>query len=148
LINCLYLIQLIDAESGEKRAQGGLLPLYMKAKANNLYLSTPTIMKGDSEEEPGFDQYSTINNRDEIVTSTADYITMNSKVQYPNSFILDINKNTKVSSKVIETMLTSLHKHKYYDLIHDALSIILSRTKVSDKNDICGKDFMINVKRI
>ncbi len=137
----------IDAESGEKRAQGGLLPLYMKAKANNLYLSTPTIIKGDSEEEPEFDQYSTIHNRDSIVTSTADYITMNSKVQYPNSFILEINKNTKVSSKVIDMILTSLHNYKNYDLLHDALSIILSRTKVSDKNDICSKDFIVSVKK-
>jgi len=71
----------------------------MKAKANNLYLSTPTIIKGDSEEEPEFDQYSTIHNRDSIVTSTADYITMNSKVQYPNSFILEINKILKYHLK-------------------------------------------------
>jgi hypothetical protein len=44
-------------------------------------------------------------------------------------------------------MLSALHNHKNYDMIHDALSIILSRTNVSDKNDICNKDFMVNVKR-
>lgn len=137
----------IDSQSGEKRAQGGLLPLYMKAKDQGLFLTTPTIIKGDSEEEAGFAEYSTIHNRDEIVTSTADFITMNVKAQYPNSFILEINKNTKVSTKVIETMMTALHNHKNYDLIHDALSVILSRTNISDKNDICSKDFMINVKR-
>lgn len=136
----------IDSESGEKRAQGGLLPLYMKAKQNGLFLTTPTIIKGD-DEETGFDQYSTIHNRDEIVTSTADFISMNAKAQYPNSFVMEINKITKVSTKVIETMLSALHNHKNYDIIHDALSIILSRTNVSDKNDICSKDFMINVKR-
>jgi hypothetical protein len=136
----------IDSESGEKRAQGGLLPLYMKAKQNGLFLTTPTIIKGD-DEETGFDQYSTIHNRDEIVTSTADFISMNAKAQYPSSFIAEINKITKVSTKVIETMLSALHNHKNYDIIHDALSIILSRTNVSDKNDICSKDFMINVKR-
>jgi hypothetical protein len=136
----------IDAASGEKRAQGGLLPLYMKAKENGLFLTTPTIIKGD-DEETGFDQYSTIHNRDEIVTSTADFISMNAKAQYPNSFVMEINKATKVSAKVIETMLSALHNHKNYDMIHDALSIILSRTNVSDKNDICNKDFMVNVKR-
>jgi len=44
-------------------------------------------------------------------------------------------------------MLTSIHNHKNYDLVHDSLSIILSRTNVVDKNDICSKDFMVNVKR-
>lgn len=137
----------IDIETGEKRAQGGLLPLYMKAKEEGLHVSTPTIIKGDSEEEPSFDKYSTIHNRDAIVTSTADYITMNSKVQYPEVFINEINKNTKVSTKVIGQMLSALHNHKNYDLIHDTLSMILSRTNVADKSDICNKDFANTVKR-
>jgi hypothetical protein len=137
----------VDIKTGEKRAQGGLLPMYMKAKAEGLYQSTPTIMKGDSEEDPNFDQYSTIHNRDSIVTSTVDYITMNSKSSYSQSVIDEINKNTKVSSKVIEQMLVALHNHKNYDLLHDALTVILSRTKVVDKNDICNKEFMNNVKR-
>jgi len=137
----------IDIKTGEKRAQGGLLPMYMKAKEDGLFQSTPTIMKGDSEEEPNFDQYSTIHNRDSIVTSTVDFITMNSKASYPKSFVDEVNKNTKVSSKVIEQMLVALHNHKNYDLIHDALTVILSRTKVVDKNDICNKEFMNNVKR-
>lgn len=137
----------IDVKTGEKRAQGGLLPMYMKAKAEGLYQSTPTIMKGDSDEDPGFDQYSTIHNRDSIVSSTVDFITMNSKGSYPSSIIDEINKSTKVSSKVIEQMLIALHDHKNYDILHDALTIILSRTKVVDKNDICSKEFMNNVKR-
>jgi len=72
---------------------------------------------------------------------------MNSKVSYPKQFIDDVNKNTKVSTKVIEQMLVALHNHKNYDLIHDILTIILSRTNIVDKNDICNKDFMNNVKR-
>jgi len=137
----------VDAKTGEKKAQGGLLPLYMKAKEDGLYQSTPTILKGDSEEDPNFDQYSTIHNRDSIISSTADYVTMNSKVNYPESFVGEVNKITKVSSKVIEQILKALHNHKNYDLIHDALSIILSRTNVVDKNDICNKDFMNLVKK-
>ena len=137
----------VDIKTGEKRAQGGLLPLYMKAKEEGLYQSTPTITKGDSEEEPNFDQYSTIHNRDNIVTSTTDHITMNPKANYPQSFIAEVNQNTKVSAKVIEQMLVALHNHKNYDLIHDTLTIILSRTNVTDKNDICSKDFMSNVKK-
>lgn len=137
----------IDIKTGKKRAQGGLLPMYMKAKEEGLYQSTPTIIKGDSEEDPDFDQYSTIHNRDNIVTSTVDFITMNSKSVYPKSFIDEVNKTTKVSIKVIEQMLVALHNHKNYDLIHDALTVILSRTKVVDKNDICNKEFASNVKK-
>jgi len=137
----------VDINSGEKRAQGGLLPLYMKAKSEGLYQSTPTVIKGDSEEEPNFDQYSTIHNRDTIITSTTDYITMNSKLAYPQQFVMEVNKNTKVSIKIINQMLAALHNHKNYDLIHDAISIILSRTNVVDKNDICNKEFENTVKR-
>lgn len=137
----------IDVNTGEKRAQGGLLPMYMKAKEDGLYQSTPTVMKGESEDEPDFDQYSTIHNRDNIVSSTVDYITMNSKVSYSKSFINEVNKTTKVSSKVIEQLLAALHNHKNYDIIHDLLTVILSRTKIVDKNDICNKDFINNVKR-
>ena len=137
----------VDIKTGEKRAQGGLLPMYMKAKEEGLYQSTPTVMKGDSEEDPNFDQYSTIHNRDSIVTSTSDFITMNAKSTYSPAFIDEINKTTKVSSKVIEQMLIALHNHKNYDLIHDAITVILSRTKITDKTDICNKEFANNVKR-
>jgi len=136
----------VDITTGEKKAQGGLLPLYMKAKRDGSYQSTPTIMSND-EEDPNFDQYSTTHNRDNIVTSTCDYIVMNSKPGYSKAFIEEINKNTKVSIKVIEQILNSMHDHKNYDLLHDALSVILSRTNVADKNDICNVSFMNNVKR-
>lgn len=137
---------ILDPDSGKKKAQGGLLPLYMKAKQNNLYLTTPTVMKND-DGQVEFDQYATVHGRDKIITSTSDFISMNVKEQYPVELISNINKNTKVSVKVIEVLLSSIHDHKFYDLIHDAFTIILSRTNVVDKNDICKKDFMLNVKR-
>lgn len=138
----------IDIETGLKRAQGGLLPLYMKAREEGLYLSSPTIMKsGEEGEETGFDEYSTLHNRDAIITGTADFITMNTKPHYSTDFVNEVNSYTKVSSKVINGMLTAMHNHKYYDLIHDTIGVILSRTNIVDKNDICKKEFMINVKR-
>lgn len=137
----------IDATTGEKRAQGGLLPMYMKALNDGLFQSTPKIIKGDSEEEPKFDQYSTIHNVDNIVTTTVDYITMNSKASYPTSFIDEVNKNTKVSSKIIEQLLVALHDHRHYDSIHSALIIILSRAKIVDKSDICNREFINTIKR-
>ena len=132
--------------TGVNEAQGGILPLYMKAKKDNLTLATPTIATGD-EEEPDFDQYSTIHNRDEITSSTTDFITMNTQTQYPASFISTVNGYTKVSSHVIEEMLKAMHSHKFYDILHNIISIILSRTSVVDKSDICGNDFMVNVKK-
>lgn len=127
-------------------AQGGLLPLYMKAKKENLTLTTPTISTGE-EEEPEFDQYSTIHNRDEITSGTTDFIIMNVQTQYPTNFISTVNDYTKVSSHIIEEMLKSLHNHKYYDIIHNIISIILTRTNVVDKSDICGSNFLLNVKK-
>lgn len=147
-VNQLFAFNLrTNLDTGEKEAQGGLLPLYMKAKQENLYLSTTTISKGSDDEEPEFDQYSTIHNRDEIVNSTTDYITMNTKPQYTPNFISSVNGYTKVSSKVIENMLIAMHNHKYYDLIHDILTVMLSRTNVVDKTDICKPEFTTNVKR-
>ncbi len=136
----------VNPITGVNEAQGGILPLYMKAKKDNLTLATPTIATGD-EEEPDFDQYSTIHNRDEITSSTTDFITMNTQTQYPASFISTVNGYTKVSSHVIEEMLKAMHSHKFYDILHNIISIILSRTSVVDKSDICGNDFMVNVKK-
>jgi hypothetical protein len=82
-INQLFVFNLrINMETGDKEAQGGLLPLYMKAKQENLYLTTTTISKSSDEDEPTFDQYTSIHNRDKIVSDTTDFITMNTKPQY------------------------------------------------------------------
>jgi len=132
--------------TGVKEAQGGILPLYMKAKQENLSLSTQTVSSTDEEEEPGFDQYASLHNRDEIVTTTTDYITMN-KPSYSPAIISEINNKTKVSVKIIESMLAAMHDHKYYDLIHAILTIILSRTNIVEKGDICKPEFLVQVRK-
>jgi len=136
----------IDARTGEKKAQGGLLPLYMKAKADGLYQSTPKVMKND-DDESDVDQFSTVHNRDEIVTSTTDFITMNMKPNYPSSFIDDVRRNTKVSAKIIEQLVVHVHNHNNYDILHDLITLILSRTNIEDKNDLKTPTFINNVKR-
>lgn len=138
----------IDIETGQKKATGGLLPLYMKAKEQGLYMSTPTIMKSDDDDSDAeFTQYSTIHNRDEIITSTVDSMTMGTKPSYPMNFVNEINKSTKVSTKVIGQILNSLHTHTYYDHLHDLITLILSRTNISEKTDICRPEFMDRVKK-
>ncbi len=133
--------------TGVKEAQSGILPLYMKAKQENLYMSTQVVSSTDEESEsPRFDQYSTLHNRDEIVSSTTDYIVLN-KPSYPTSVISDINKKTKVSIKIIEKMLNAMHNHKYHDLIHAIYVMVLARTNVNERNDICKTEFLLSVKK-
>lgn len=134
--------------TGKKEAQGGILPLYMKAKQNNLYLSTKVVSSksSDEDEAPSHEEYLSIHNRDEIIDNTANYITMNEPV-YPPELIKVINERTKVSVKIIESMLKSMHNHQYYNLLHAILVILLSRTGVVDKDDICRAEFIMNVKK-
>lgn len=135
-----------NVETGKSEALGGLLPMYMKAREQGMQMSTQ-IVKGDEDNEAGFEEYSTISNRDEIATTVTDYITMNSNPQYPPALISTINSTTKVSMKVIEKILISMHSHKYYDTVHDLLTLVLSRTNVNDKTDICKSDYFLNLKK-
>jgi hypothetical protein len=135
-----------NVETGKSEATGGLLPMYMKARQEGMQM-TSQIVKGDGDDEPGFEEYSTTSNRDEIASTVTDNITMNTVPQYPQALISMINSSTKVSAKVIEKILVSIHNHKYYDMIHDLIGLILSRTNVNDKNEICKSDYILNLKK-
>ena len=136
-----------DIQTGKKLAQGGILPMYMQAKAEGKSISSASVGGLNDEEGPSFDEYSTISNREEITNSTSDFITMNPNPNYTPTFISQLNSQTHVSSKAIEKILISLHNHKYHDLIHDAISIILSKTNIQEKNDICRPEFTTNIKK-
>ena len=138
-----------DLQSGKRIAQSGILPMYMKAREQGLSISNPTVsgMGGEDEERPGFSEFTTTSNRDEIINSTTDFITMNSNPKYPPQVITFINTQTKVSTKVIETILQSLHNHRLHDTIHDIIGIILSKTNVSEESDICSADYLTNVQK-
>lgn len=137
-----------NIETGKSEATGGLLPMYMKAREQGMQMSTQ-IVRSDDEDggEASFEKHGSISNRDEISTTVTDYITMNSNPQYPAALISMINSSTKVSSKVIERILKALHNHKYYDQIHDLITLILSRTNVSERTDICKSDYFANLKK-
>lgn len=137
-----------DIDSGKKVAQGGILPLYMKAKQEGLSINSPSVGSfGDEDEPPGFDEYATTSIRDEMITSTSDFITMNPNPRYNPQFISQVNKESKVSVKVIEKILRSLHNHNYHDIIHDILSIILSRTNIQEKQDVCSSGYLLQIKK-
>lgn len=136
-----------DIKTGQKYAQAGILPLYMKAKEEGLSISNPSVRPLDSEEQPELGRYATVSSRDEIIDTSTDAITMNSNPKYAQQIITDINNKTKVSTKVIETILKSLHNHRFYDTIHDIFSIVLSKTNVSEKTQICSTSFLDSVQK-
>lgn len=135
-----------DIKTGRSLAQSGFLPFYMKAKSEGLNISTPSILKGN-ENEDDYHQYSTLSIRDEIATTTADFITMNPLPKYSNTFISSVNDFTHVSVKKIELILNMMHNHNYYDSIYNMILIILSRTNVNEKDDICKPVFFILMKK-
>lgn len=137
----------IDIKTGEKIPQSGILAMYMKAKKEKLSISAPTVSKLGDENEPTFAEYSTTSNRDEIINSSTEFITMNPMPKYPLELINQLNRETKVSIKTIDTILHGVHNHNYHDLIRDIYAIILSRTNVNIKNDVCTPNYNILVKR-
>lgn len=141
---------LTDIKTGQKKAQGGILPLYMSAKEQGLSISTlsgNSIMSMDGEEQSAFDEYSSIHNREEIVNTTCDHITMSIKPVYSQEFIDDLRSNYKVKSDLINSILQEMHNHKYYEDLRDIVITILSKTNVQQKHDICIPTYYIEVKR-
>lgn len=136
-----------NIQTGKPEAQGGLLPLYMKAREEGKYITKPTISSGEDGEAAGFEEYATTHNRDEIIHKTVDFIVMNKQVSYPVSLISDINKKTNVSNKIIEKILAALHNHDYYDLLQNMIILILSRCKISSVGDICKGGFSNNIQK-
>ena len=131
--------------TGKSEAQGGLLPLYMKAREQGMSISSPSINMGD--DEPGFDQYSTVHVRDEMTNDVADYITMNPNPKYPQTLISRLREEHSVKMTTIEGILKSMHSHHYHDVLTDLISVILSRTNVADKIDVCKNEYFMIVKK-
>ena len=136
----------INLDTKQKENQGGLLHLYLKAKEEGLHMSSMNVRSGE-DDDSSFDQYSSTSNRDEIVNTVVDKITMNPNPTYPLPILQQINKNTKVANKIIEKILTSIHEHKNHNILTDVLSIILTKTNIVDKSDICSSQFKDNIKR-
>lgn len=135
-----------NLKTGSPEAQGGLLPLYMKAYKEGLYLTTISNNKTEDENAPGFEEYATTHNRDQIVDKTVDYIVMN-KVNYPPNLINSINSKTNVSIKIIEKILEEMHSHSNLEVIQNIIVLILSRCNVSNVSDICSNSFSSKIQK-
>lgn len=146
-INQLFVFNpRINLTTGKSEAQGGLLPLYKKAREMGMSISSPSIGFGD-DEEAGFDQYSTVNIREEITNSVVDYITMNPNPIYPDSLVKHFNERFNIKEATIHSILKAMHDHRYHEILSDLISIILSRTNVTDKIDVCKPNFLNIVKK-
>lgn len=135
-----------NMDNGKKEAQGGLLPLYMKAKESGFMMSTQQV-NADEDGVKTFDQFGTTHNRDQIANDAADYIVMNPTPNYHETFIDLVGKQTNVSRKNIVTILNSIHNNAYFDLIYNIIIIILSRTNVNSESDVCSNEFNVAVKK-
>ena len=134
--------------TGKPEAQGGLLPLYMKAKKEGLHISTPNMNNtGEDGEATGYEEYATTHNRDSIVNKTTDYIVMNKSSKYPNNFVKDVNNKTNVSVNIIDQILDYLPIQSNYDILQNLIVLILSRCNISDVSDICEKDLVGNIQK-
>ncbi len=87
-------------ETGKSVAQGGLLPLYIKAKKDGLYLTKP-----QSQSEETFDSQITVNNREEIIQDVCNNIVMNSFPHYPSEFIqTDASRGKFIANRARKTV--------------------------------------------
>jgi len=140
-----------NLQTGKSEAQGGLLPLYMKAREEGLHISTPstrTMQSADGESSAsGYEDYSTTHNRDQIVSKTTDEIVLNKSKKYSMNFISDVNKKTNVSVNIIEKLLDFLHAYKRYEVIQNLIVLILSRCNIDSTAEICSGDFSGKVKK-
>jgi len=133
-----------NLQSGKSEAQGGLLPLYMKAHDEGLHISTPHMSGSNNQSDDSsntYEEYATTHNRDSIVSKTVDYIVLNKSVKYPINFITEVNHKTNVSVKIIEKIVDFVHLNSNFDVIQNLIVLILSRCNISSEQDICKGDF-------
>jgi hypothetical protein len=137
-----------NLQTGKPEAQGGLLPLYMKAREEGSYISiTNTNNSSEDNTAAGYEEYATTHNRDEIVSKTVDYIVLNKSANYPNSFIDTVNRKTNVSVKIIEKLLSFMHTHTNYEILQNLVVLILSRCNIDTFNDICQGGFSASIQK-
>lgn len=135
-----------NIRTGKKESRGGILALYMKAKEQGLSMKNPSV-RTSSEEGPSFQQYTTGSNQEEMTNTITNYITMNPRPNYSQSFIKSIRSEIPVSVNLIEKMLVKMHDHSFHDSLHEIINIILSQTDVSTRSEICSPEFMDKVKK-
>lgn len=139
----------ISLKTGKKRSTGGILPLYKIAKTKGYSIDSKKNYQNDNI-ELSFTDFISGNNLDDIITNTVNNITSNSNYKYSQMFISNLNKELKVSVKIIDQILHSLHNPnlKLYNDLYDILALILQKLNIESKEDICKAGFaeLVNTK--
>jgi hypothetical protein len=133
----------------KSEATGGLLYIYKTAKDQNLSLSTISVTTSKFDDDTStVDDYTSTHNRNEIIDSIVNFITTTPNFNYSNEFLMQINRDTRVSIKIVEKLLKQLHNYSYHDQLVELYSIILSKLNVNDKQDICSTNYLANFKKL
>lgn len=146
LTQLYYQNPIYDQEKGRKIAQSGILPLYMQAVKEGRKMTNPSI-RNDDDNESDFSDFATTNSKEELAKNIADFITLNPKPKYSLDFVNMLNGLTKVKSSHIEGILKALHDHNYHDNIRDIVILIISRTDVKNRTDICQPNYFATIKK-
>ena len=139
----------ISLKTGKKRSIGGILPMYKIAKTKGYSIDSKKNYQND-DKSLSFTDFISGNNLDDIITNTVNNITSNSNYKYSKLFIMNLNKELKVSVKIIDQVLHSLHNPnlKLYNDLHEILTLILHKLEIQTKEDICKAGFaeLVNTK--
>lgn len=137
-----------NIKTGQRESRGGLMLLYKKAHDEGLSMKNPNIRK-DEENVPGFGDYLTGSQAEEVANKVSDYITFNTNPNYSDQFVrnLKLNEKIPIHKKVVKTILTQMHNHNYYDQLHEIITIMLNQLKVTSQEEICGKEFYDKFKK-
>jgi len=139
----------ISLKTGEKRSMGGILPMYKIAKKSGYSIDSKKNYQ-NVDSELSFTDFISGNNLDDIITNTVNNIIYNSNYKYSKMFMMNLNKELKVSIKIIDQVLHNLHnpKLKLYDKLYDILTLILYKLEIQTKDDICKVGFadLVNTK--
>jgi len=139
----------VSLKSGKKRSSGGILPMYKIAKSKGYSIDLMKNYQNDNI-DLSFTDFVSGNNLDDIITNTINDITGNSNYKYSPIFISNLNKDLKVSVKIIDQILHALHNPslKLYNDLYDILALILQKLNIKSKDEICKAGFaeLVNKK--
>ena len=131
--------------TGTNTAKSGLATAYYDAKKKGLSISKPTIGgDGGDDDVDNIDYYSS-HEFDDMITGIVNYIVMNVNPSYDPAFITFVSQMSTVNLKAAEIILKGMHNNKYSDWIRDILELMFKQMQVSNKNEICNKEFFLEV---
>lgn len=131
--------------TGKNEATSGLATAYYDAKSKGLSISKPTsgIDAGD-EDGDNIDYYSS-HEFDDMITGIVNYIVMNINPSYDPAFISYVSQISTVNLKATQIILNGMHNNKYADWIRDILELMFKQMQLSNKTEICNKEFFMEV---